>query len=110
MTSAEEKTLTAFQLFTLDMKSKHANVYENLSPLEMTRKIAFEWTRMTQAERLWYYERIGRVIDRDVGERIRLLCAERRVNRDNDNNAVVAKPSVEPREDKPRRGRRKRRF
>lgn len=69
----EAESQTPFQIYADDVKAKYADEIKELSPLEVSRKIAFLWTKMTQAERRRYYERAGKHVDKSLSAKIRVL-------------------------------------
>ena len=64
---------TPFQIFADDVKLKYSSEIKELSPLEVSRKIAFLWTKMSQSERRGYYERAGKRVDKSLSAKIRVL-------------------------------------
>lgn len=73
-TNANE--LTPYQLFFLDVKRRNEEFFKELTPIEINRRIAYQWTLMNQIERRAYYERCGIHIDKIIASKIRKLNKE----------------------------------
>lgn len=65
--------LSPYQLFTLDVRKRNQEFFKELSPIEINKRIAFQWTLMSQLERRSYYERCGIHIDKSIASKIRKL-------------------------------------
>ena len=65
--------LSPFQLFSLDVKKRNEEFFKELSPLQILKRIAYQWSMMSQGERRNYYEMCGVHIDKAIAMKIRKL-------------------------------------
>lgn len=65
--------ITPYQLFIIDVRKRNHDFFKDLSPIEISKRIAYQWTLMNQLERRSYYERCGIYIDKVIASRIRKL-------------------------------------
>ena len=68
-----ETELTPYQLFLHDVKKRNQEFFKDLSPIEINKRIAYQWILMNQMERRYYYERCGIHIDKSIASKIRKL-------------------------------------
>lgn len=68
--------LTPYQLFVIDVRKRNQEFFKDLSPIEINKRIAYQWTLMNQMERRSYYERCGIHIDKAIASKIRKLSRD----------------------------------
>ena len=90
----ENNGFTPFQLFTIDLKQRNNKLFDGLSVLEIARKIAFQWTQMSQIERRQYYEKAGKHVDKLMSAKIRGLANDDSESRSADENSQIRRKAT----------------
>ncbi|OHS97659.1 hypothetical protein TRFO_09385 [Tritrichomonas foetus] len=68
--------LTPFQLFTIEARQREHVFFQSLSPIEIQKRIAYQWSVMNQSERRSYYNRCGVAIDKEIQMKLKRLPPE----------------------------------
>jgi hypothetical protein len=96
----DERRLTPFQLFSVEMRKKKIKWQSRMSPLEFSRRVAQEWLDLKPADKAVYYDQAGRPYKRqpvsDVTGHVNRssLRVRRSVHRDRRTRCEVVDESI----------------